>query len=107
MGRTRALAASVLVAGLVAACGSSAAPQKPASPPALGGPASPALASRCTLAATYGLQAVSIQAPGPLGTMARSYQLHVPPGAGAPGPVPPLVRLPRLRAHGTIPNSIT
>jgi polyhydroxybutyrate depolymerase len=106
--RNRALAASVLVAGLVAACGSSAAPQKPASP--LASPsavASPAFTSRCTLAATDGLQAVTIQAPGPLGTMARSYELHVPRGAGASGPVPLLVSLHGLGANGTVQNSIT
>jgi polyhydroxybutyrate depolymerase len=107
----RALVASVLVAGLVAACSTSAAPPKPppptASPSAAGAQASPAVRSRCTLAETDGLQAMTIQAPGPLGQMERTYELHVPGGTGARSPVPLLVSLHGLGANGAIQNSMT
>lgn len=109
--RDRALVSSVLVAGLLAACGGSAAPRSPspapASPAAGSAPASPAITSRCTLAPTGGLAAVTIAAPGPLGTVVRTYELHVPRGAGATGPVPLLVSLHGLGANGTVQNSLT
>jgi polyhydroxybutyrate depolymerase len=106
--RHRALVASLVVAGLVAACAGSSAPGNPVSAPAPAGPAAtPALASRCTLAPTGGLDRVSIQAPGPVGTMERTYQLHVPAGAGAHGPVPLLLSLHGLGASGATMDAIT
>jgi poly(3-hydroxybutyrate) depolymerase len=106
--RHSAHAASVLVAGLVTACSVSVGSPNPASAPAPGGrAATPALASRCTLAPTGGLGRVSIQAPGPLGTMERTYYLHVPPGAGAHAPVPLLVSLHGFGASGATHDAIT
>ena len=106
--RHRALVAPVLVAGVVTACSVTVGSPNPASAPAPGGSASrSALASRCALAPTGGLERVSIQAPGPVGTMERTYQLHVPPGVAAHGPVPLLVSLHGLGASGATMDAIT
>ena len=99
MVRQRVPAAAVAAAGVLASCGAPAAPGQPAP--------TPAVTSRCTLAATGGLEQVTILAPGPLGTMPRTYELHVPAGAGATGPVPLLVSLHGLGATGGIQDALT
>ncbi|HUE61146.1 MAG TPA: hypothetical protein VMO88_16380 [Acidimicrobiales bacterium] len=109
--RQRILVALVLVAGLVCACDRAAAPPARTSPPApspqQSGTSPTAVESRCTLSPAEGLQRVTTQARGPLGTVSRTYELHVPPGVGKAGGVPLLVSLHGLGQTGAMLDAIT